>query len=549
MIIGIDLDNTLIDYRNAFWFTALETGTLLESEREDITENGNPIPSKNEIKKYLLSHENGNYKWEYLQGQVYGNNIHHAQIFPGVANFLLHCRRRGEKVFLISHKTEYGHYDKNKTSLREAALNFLETNYLFSDAFDMTRDDIFFFDTRQKKVNKIAELNCDYFIDDLSEVFEEPDFPTGTKKILFNIGSEQSADSSFNSWFKINEFFFKRIVPADVSAYVKKGINKDVKSIKKIKGRGNSSIFRIEMKSGERYVGKLYPDPTFDNRKRLENEAKACKFLHSNNINSVPQVIWTDDNLNFGLYEWIHGSEIKNISKSNISNAVAFVKSLADLSKKTRYEEFGLASAACISGKMIQDQIHERYKKISGFSHLYPALKDFLENELYTSIKTILKFSQKNWPGDFSVYLKKENQLLSPSDFGFHNAFQTDHGLWFIDFEYFGWDNPVKLTCDFILHPGMHLTDDQKKLWAENMINIFSNDPTFKQRLNASYCSYGLCWCLILLNEFCADEIEKRNLAVSEEYNVTQKQAEQLLKSKALLEHIINTHKSGFPYE
>ncbi len=33
--------------------------------------------------------------------------------------------------------------------------------------------------------------------------------------------------------------------------------------------------------------------------------------------------------------------------------------------------------------------------------------------------------------------------------------------------EFFGWDDPVKLTCDFILHPSMNLTNNQKKYWIK----------------------------------------------------------------------------------
>ena len=166
--------------------------------------------AKSFVKKHLLTLDNGQYKWESLQGLVYGKFIHYAEIFPGVVNFLAHCQRRGHKVLFVSHKTEFGHYDKSKTSLRKAALNFLEENNFFSDAYGIKKKDVYFSNTRQCKVDKISELNCDYFIDDLLEVFEEPHFPKKTKRILFN-NKAQSVDWSFNSWYKINAFFFKKI--------------------------------------------------------------------------------------------------------------------------------------------------------------------------------------------------------------------------------------------------------------------------------------------------------------------------------------------------
>ena len=546
-VIGIDLDNTIINYNNAFKHTAVQLEFLSEDWVYNNLLSSNKFSPKTLIKHHILTLDDGNYKWESLQGQVYGNFIYYAKIFPGVANFLIHCRRRGNRVFVVSHKTEFGHYDKNKRSLRKAALNFLKDNDLFLDSFGITTDDILFFDTRQEKVNKIAELNCDYFIDDLPEVFAEPNFPSDTQKILFNT-SELSVDRSFSSWFKINEFFFKNIELGDISAYVEKGTKEGVKNINNIKGRSNSRIFKIEMESGGLYAGKLYPDPTFDDRSRLTKEIKACKFLHSNNLHNVPEVVWSDKNLNFGLYKWIDGTELKKVSIVDIRHALKFVKTLVNLSKKTSYGKFSLASAACLSGKMIKDQIWERFQKINIVAPFYRELNIFLDEELFISIETILKFSEQNWSGDFSYNLPIENQLLSPSDFGFHNTIKKKQGLQYIDFEYFGWDDPVKLTCDFILHPSMDLTEEQKKLWVTDMTTIFSDDSSFKQRLNVSYSLYGLCWCLILLNTFFGVEMDGHNTVKSQEHHITQKQQKQLLKSKVLLMHINSTYMDGFPY-
>ena len=46
-------------------------------------------------------------------------------------------------------------------------------------------------------------------------------------------------------------------------------------------------------------------------------------------------------------------------------------------------------------------------------------------------------------------------RVLSPSDFGFHNALRRPDGtIVFVDFEYFGWDDPAKMMADAMLHPG-----------------------------------------------------------------------------------------------
>jgi len=234
LIIGIDLDNTIIDYRNSFWQTALATGILNETVRISDRNNKDFSPLKSEIKNFLLSRKDGHYKWESLQGQVYGRYIHYATIYPGVANFLLHCKRRKVKVYIISHKTEFGHNDKSETPLREVALNFLVQNSLLSGDFGIQSKDVFFFDTRQEKVKKVVELNCDYFIDDLPEVFAEPSFPEHIIKVLFDIRSKQTGDKILDSWEKINEMIFGEIEEKDIAFYVERGVAKKVKTIHKI---------------------------------------------------------------------------------------------------------------------------------------------------------------------------------------------------------------------------------------------------------------------------------------------------------------------------
>ena len=154
-----------------------------------------------------------------------------------------------------------------------------------------------------------------------------------------------------------------------------------------------------------------------------------------------------------------------------------------------------------------------------------------------------------NWPGNFGTILSDEFQVLSPSDFGFHNTLLTKDGLKFIDFEYFGWDDPVKLTCDFLLHPGMELTDIKKTLWLEKMKEFFSFDNNFQQRLEASYCLYGLCWCLIILNGFITGRNGEKAASAADNNNTEQKQTKRLEKSRKLLEHIYEVNKHGLLYE
>ncbi len=109
----------------------------------------------------------------------------------------------------------------------------------------------------------------------------------------------------------------------------------------------------------------------------------------------------------------------------------------------------------------------------------------------------------------------------------------------FIDFEYFGWDDPVKLISDFYWHPGMNLSWELKAKWINSVKDIFKSDGSYELRLSAYLPLYALRWCLILLNEFLPDRLINRlNANHQDDNNIKQLLEEQLGKSRILLNQV-----------
>ena len=114
----------------------------------------------------------------------------------------------------------------------------------------------------------------------------------------------------------------------------------------------------------------------------------------------------------------------------------------------------------------------------------------------------------------FDADLPQEWRSLVPSDFGFHNSLRRrDGSLAFLDFEYFGWDDPVKLTADIMLHPGRTLSAPQRARFRQAAVRLYGGDPSFARRLHAYLPMFGLRWVLILLNEFIPERWQRRVLA------------------------------------
>ena len=140
-----------------------------------------------------------------------------------------------------------------------------------------------------------------------------------------------------------------------------------------------------------------------------------------------------------------------------------------------------------------------------------------------------------------------KDRILSPSDFGFHNALRGSDGrILFLDLEYFGWDDPAKLIGDFILHPAMNLSNELKTNWIEGSERLFGSDAIV--RVKVMWPLLGLCWCLMLLNVYRRDIWTRRVLAqssIGSERN--QIQDRQLRQSRKLLIEL-NEQYQEFPY-
>ncbi|HWB49850.1 MAG TPA: hypothetical protein VG651_12130 [Stellaceae bacterium] len=182
--IGIDLDNTLINYDGVFCSLAVAHGLIAAPA----------TPTKAAVREAIRALPDGELAWQRLQGVVYGKGVRDALLFDGAEAFLRAARRRGCEVFIVSHKTEFGHYDPDRVNLRQAALAWMETQGFFAaNGFGIPSANVLFASTRAEKIAAIRELGVEVFIDDLPEVLEDSDFPAAVAGILFTGGAEAAS--------------------------------------------------------------------------------------------------------------------------------------------------------------------------------------------------------------------------------------------------------------------------------------------------------------------------------------------------------------------
>ena len=201
MRIGIDIDNTIICYDRVFAHVAMSQGFPVKSNA-----------SKNEVKKWFHEREMQQ-AFTLLQGEVYGKFIDLASLFDGVLAFVDVAKRAGCHLFLVSHKTRYPLVGE-KFDLHKSASRFLTDNNVISkyNGVGVHSKNVFFECTLSRKINRIAALNLDFFIDDLLQVFQHSNFPKKTNFMHFSQDLSKTAltdeFSAFRNWKQILSFLF-----------------------------------------------------------------------------------------------------------------------------------------------------------------------------------------------------------------------------------------------------------------------------------------------------------------------------------------------------
>ena len=191
MRIGLDFDNTLVCYDDAFFQLAREN----ESVPADLPR------VKEEVKAFLQARGRNDF-WTELQGLAYGPRMDVATLFPGVNAFIEQAARVGVELFIVSHRSPrpYSGLDYDLHAAARAWLNKQD----WVSAGLIKKENIFFEAEKKGKIQKISDLRLDYFVDDLAEILNDPLFPAHTKKVHFQ---PNLVTAEFREWPKILRHF------------------------------------------------------------------------------------------------------------------------------------------------------------------------------------------------------------------------------------------------------------------------------------------------------------------------------------------------------
>jgi hypothetical protein len=307
------------------------------------------------------------------------------------------------------------------------------------------------------------------------------------------------------------------IIGGDAAALASRLLGWRVQSAEPVRRGGNNRVFRLSGSGGCAAL-KFYPAQSDDPRDRLAQEYAALSFLHRHGFDQVPRPIARDAAAHCAVYEWIDGTSPQDADRRDVDALADFFVRLQTVRDREGAQALAGASAACFSPAMVVEQLHARLARLRSVVVAGTEIAEFVASRLAPAAEAATERVRATCAKAGPAYaepLAPRLRVLSPSDFGLHNALRRPDGrLAFVDFEYFGWDDPAKAIADVMLHPGMALADELAQRYRARVeAELLPADGGLSFRLNLLFPSMVLLWCLILLNEFLPERWTRRAIA------------------------------------
>lgn len=283
---------------------------------------------------------------------------------------------------------------------------------------------------------------------------------------------------------------------------------------------GNNRVFILHTNTNK-FVVKWYFNDTLDSRDRLDSEYSFLEYAWSTGLRCIPRPIAKLKSKFIAMYEFIEGQRIQSspISDIMVEQAARFLAEVNRERRSNKASQLPLASEACFN---IFDHINMVDQRLSKLNHI-PILSDIDESAskfirnieyLWTDIKNNLLNNCQKFKINPHLNLSIEDRCLSPSDFGFHNTLlSANEKIFFLDFEYAGWDDPAKTIGDFFLHPNLAVPRSMLDSFISQAFIYHNNSEQITLRINLLEPIFQVKWCCIILNEFLPLGAKRRKFA------------------------------------
>lgn len=279
-----------------------------------------------------------------------------------------------------------------------------------------------------------------------------------------------------------------------ISRKIRSSLPTEILGVERINQGRNASCSKVILE-GMHVALKDYSNAP-DAEGRFLRESFTLELVSSLGVSNAPEIVAFDkENLQIAT-KFIDGKSPEKISRNFLISLSVFVAELN--SDKTKIKSSSLSRSAYLRDFDVFEDIKDRYSSVSSKTSL-GFLKES-HNYVYDSLRRFL-VRNPNQVNEIkkAFSLAGSIDFFSPSDIGLHNTIENKEGFFFIDFEYAGLDNPLKMLFDFIANPSNQI----------NSLDLIYQDETIFQKYLSMLSSQQIAhfhflfmtkWYFILLN-------------------------------------------------
>lgn len=296
-----------------------------------------------------------------------------------------------------------------------------------------------------------------------------------------------------------------------ISSLIAAELGDEAATIAELPAGANSKVFAASGSKGRYLVKQYRPAPPGERSDRLHTEFSALSFLWDHGIRRIPRPLGHDRQNRLGIYQFLAGRRLasEEITANHLDQVAAFLLELHQLRLVPSATQQPLASEACLSLAHYREIVNRRLDRLLALpqqNQLERGLRNHLQDGVIPMLRlaeTLFRDQVASLAQDPNGVLPVGKRTLSPSDLGFQNILLAANGdLFFVDFEYFGWDDPAKMIADFYLQPAVPLPEGLRASFLGKLELLTANDALLPHRLAIAYLFSALKWSLLVLNCF-----------------------------------------------
>lgn len=318
-----------------------------------------------------------------------------------------------------------------------------------------------------------------------------------------------------------------------------------VTAVQPLAGGRNNRVYRVVGEHTAAILKQYYRSPA-GGHDRFASEVAWCRFCDHFQLPWTPALWASDATAGCAMFEELPGRRImaSDVDAVAVSRAAAFVAAV------NQHRDSALAKSlphAADASFTWADHVHAIQRRLDRLAAITPqdeldrSLLDWLRIDLTPVWETVrARLLDGLTESQVQDVLPSQEWCLSPSDFGFHNAWKLPDGeLRFLDFEYAGWDDPAKLVCDFYWQVDLPAPRDTLPVM---IASLTADTEALTERVWRLFPAFGMKWCGIVLNEFLQTDRDRRRFAGE---NAMDQRSFQWDKARLLLQNVIEVMKSS----